>query len=111
MDDVRYQPEIETTLSYEFENTVKDTTFYLFFDHFIGRGTPLVLREWWDAVHQSLGRGGRQTFVTQGGVEDELLSRLVPVLNCTHRLSRIIFQLLHVSLCVDSISLLSFSFH
>ena len=26
MDDERYQPEIETTLSHEFENTVKNTT-------------------------------------------------------------------------------------
>ena len=29
------------------------------------------------------------------------------MLNDTHRLSRILFQLLHVSLCVDSISLLN----
>ena len=36
-------------------------------------GTPLVLRKWWDVVHQSLGRGESQTFVTQRGVEDELL--------------------------------------
>ena len=35
------------------------------------------------------------------------LSWLVPMLNDTHRLSRILFQLLHVSLCVDSISLLN----
>ena len=32
---------------------------------------PLVLREGWDAVYQYLGRGERQTVVTQGGVEDE----------------------------------------
>ena len=38
-----------------------------------------------------------------------LLSRLVPVLNDTHSLSRIIHQLLHVSLCVNSISLLNLS--
>ena len=36
-------------------------------------------------------------------------SRLVPVPNDIHRLSRIIFQLLHVSLCVDSISVLNLS--
>ena len=34
-----------------------------------------------------------------------LLSQLVPVLNDTHELSRIIHQLLHISLCVYSISL------
>ena len=38
-------------------------------------GPPLGLREEWDAVHQYLGRGERQTIVTQGGVEDELLVR------------------------------------
>ena len=36
-------------------------------------------------------------------------SRLVPVPNDIHRLSRIIFQLLHVSLYVDSISVLNLS--
>ena len=36
-------------------------------------------------------------------------SRLVPVPNDIDRLSRIIFQLLHVSLCVDSISVLNLS--
>ena len=35
------------------------------------------------------------------------LSWLVPIINDAHRLSRILFQLLHVSLCVDSISLLN----
>ena len=47
----------------------------LFWDHFIGGGRPLVLRERWDAVYQYSGRGGRQTVVTEGGVEDELLLR------------------------------------
>ena len=47
----------------------------LFWDHFIGGGRPLVLRERWDAVYQYSGRGGRQTVVTGGGVEDELLLR------------------------------------
>ena len=52
-----------------------------FLDHFFflpfyrGGGPPLGLREEWDAVHQYLGRGERQTIVTQGGVEDELLVR------------------------------------
>ena len=46
-----------------------------FFYHFIEGGPPLGLREEWDAVHQYLGRGERQTIVTQGGVEDELLVR------------------------------------
>ena len=43
----------------------------LLFDHFIKGAPPLVLREGWDAVYQYLGRGERQTVVTQGGVEDE----------------------------------------
>lgn len=47
----------------------------LFWDHFIGGGRPLVLRERWDAVYQYSGRGGGQTVVTEGGVEDELLLR------------------------------------
>ena len=47
----------------------------LFWDHFIGGGRPLVLRERWDAVYQYSGRGRRQTVVTEGGVEDELLLR------------------------------------
>ena len=46
-----------------------------FWDHFIGGGRPLVLRERWDAVYQYSGRGRRQTVVTEGGVEDELLLR------------------------------------
>ena len=46
-----------------------------FLDHFIEGAPPLGLREEWDAVHQYLGRGERQTIVTQGGVEDELLVR------------------------------------
>ena len=45
-----------------------------FLDHFMG-GAPLVLWEGWDAVYQCLGRGERQTVVTQGEVEDELLVR------------------------------------
>ena len=40
-----------------------------------GGGPPLVLWEGWDAVYQCLGRGERQTVVTQGEVEDELLVR------------------------------------
>ena len=36
-------------------------------------GKLLVLRERWDAINQYSGRGGRQTVVTEGGVEDELL--------------------------------------
>ena len=48
---------------------------FFFFYHFIEGGPPLGLREEWDAVHQYLGRGERQTIVTQGGVEDELLVR------------------------------------
>ena len=35
------------------------------------------------------------------------LSWLVPIINDAHRLSRILFQLPHVTLCVDSISLLN----
>ena len=35
------------------------------------------------------------------------LSWLVPIINDAHRLSRILFQLPHASLCVDSISLLN----
>ena len=38
-------------------------------------GKPLVLRKGWDAVYQYSRRGGRQTVVTEGGVEDELLER------------------------------------
>ena len=40
-----------------------------------GGNTPLVLREWWDAVNQYSGRGDRQTVITSEGVEDELLIR------------------------------------
>ena len=40
-----------------------------------GGGKPLVLRNGWDAVYQYSRRGGRQTVVTEGGVEDELLER------------------------------------
>ena len=40
-----------------------------------GGGPPLVLWEGWDTVYQCLGRGERQTVVTQGEVEDELLVR------------------------------------
>ena len=47
----------------------------LFWGYFIGGGRPLVLRERWDTVYQYSGRGGRQTVVTEGGVEDELLLR------------------------------------
>ena len=49
--------------------------FWTFFGTIIGGGRPLVLRERWDAVYQYSGRGGRQTVVTEGGVEDELLLR------------------------------------
>ena len=47
----------------------------LFWGYFIGGGRPLVLRERWDTVYQYSGRGERQTVVTEGGVEDELLLR------------------------------------
>ena len=48
------------------------TIFWTFFSTILSKGPPpLVLREGWDAVCQYLGRGERQTFVTQGGVEDE----------------------------------------
>ena len=40
-----------------------------------GGGKPLVLRKGWDAVYQYSRRGGRQTVVTEGGVQDELLER------------------------------------
>ena len=40
-----------------------------------GGGRPLVLREGWDAVYQYSWRDGRQTVVTEGGAEDELLIR------------------------------------
>ena len=40
-----------------------------------GGGKPLVLRNGWDAVYQYSRRGGRQTVVTERGVEDELLER------------------------------------
>ena len=61
------------------------TFFGLFFDHIwtiflnffgpilSGGGRPLELREGWHAVYQYSDRGGRRTFVTEGGVEDELL--------------------------------------
>ena len=47
----------------------------IFLNHFIGGGggRPLVLREGWDAVYQYSGRNSRQTVVTVGGAEDELL--------------------------------------
>ena len=32
-----------------------------------------MLREGWDAIYQYSGKGGRQTFVTEGRVENELL--------------------------------------
>ena len=38
-----------------------------------GGGRPLLLREGWDAVYQYSGRNNRQTVVTVGGAEDELL--------------------------------------
>ena len=48
------------------------TIFWTFFSTILSKGPPpLVLREGWDAVYQYLGRGERQTVVTQGGVEDE----------------------------------------
>ena len=48
------------------------TIFWTFFSTILSKGRPpLVLREGWDAVYQYLGRGERQTVVTQGGVEDE----------------------------------------
>ena len=40
-----------------------------------GGGLPLALRGRWDAVYQHSGRDGRQTVVTEGGVEDELSVR------------------------------------
>ena len=46
-----------------------------FLDHYFwggGKGWPLALRGRWGAVYQHSGRDGRQTVVTEGGVEDEL---------------------------------------
>ena len=51
------------------------TIFWTIFFTIDRGGPPLGLREEWDAIHQYLGRGERQTIVTQGGVEDELLVR------------------------------------
>ena len=36
---------------------------------------PLVIRKGWNVFYQYLERGGRQTVVTEGGMEDELLVR------------------------------------
>ena len=47
----------------------------IFWTIYGGGGKPLVLRKGWDAVYQYSRRGGRQTVVTEGGVEDELLER------------------------------------
>ena len=47
----------------------------IFFYHFIGGGTPLVIREGWDTVYQYWGRDGWQSVITQGGVRDGLLLR------------------------------------
>ena len=33
---------------------------------------PLLIRKGWNAFYQYLERGGRQTVVTKGGMEDEL---------------------------------------
>ena len=45
-------------------------------DHLIRRaGRPLVIRKGWDTFYQYPGRSGRQTVVTEGGVEDEILER------------------------------------
>ena len=52
------------------------TTFFgpIFFRTILsGGGGALVLREGWDAIYQYSGKGGRQTFVTEGRVENELL--------------------------------------
>ena len=46
---------------------------YFFEPFYRGGGRPLVLREGWDAVYQYSGRNSRQTVVTVGGAEDELL--------------------------------------
>ena len=37
--------------------------------------TPLVIRKRWNIFYQYLERGGKQTVVTEGGMEDELLVR------------------------------------
>ena len=56
--------------------TIFWTNFWtIFFGPIYRGGAPLVLWEGWDAVYQCLGRGERQTVVTQGEVEDELLVR------------------------------------
>ena len=45
---------------------------FFFFGLFL---RPLVIRKGWNAFYQYLERGGRQTVVTEGGMEDELLVR------------------------------------
>ena len=60
------------TILWTFFWTTFWTIFWTFFSTILSKGPPpLVLREGWDAVYQYLGRGERQTVVTQGGVEDE----------------------------------------
>ena len=60
------------TIFLDFFWTTFWTIFWTFFSTILSKGPPpLVLREGWDAVYQYLGRGERQTVVTQGGVEDE----------------------------------------
>ena len=48
-------------------------TNFFFWTILSGGGGALVLREGWDAIYQYSGKGGRQTFVTEGRVENELL--------------------------------------
>ena len=48
---------------------------FLSWTNLSGKGRPLALRERWDVVYQYSGRGWRQTVVTEGRVEDELLVR------------------------------------
>ena len=48
---------------------------FLSWTNLSGKGRPLALRERWDAVYRYSGRGWRQTVVTEGRVEDELLVR------------------------------------
>ena len=45
---------------------------FFFFGLFL---RPLVIRKGWNVFYQYLERGGRQTVVTEGGMEDELLVR------------------------------------
>ena len=61
-----------------FFGTILWTIFWTIFWTFFFFGLflrPLVIRKGWNAFYQYLERGGRQTVVTEGGMEDELLVR------------------------------------